>query len=566
MLGTTGKNLARLRRIAAVLGKYGYSELLRRDEWSPEVSELKVEAPGEPSVPDSMSGPRRFRLMLEELGPTFIKFGQVLSTRPDLVSRPYVTELRTLQDNCEPLPFDVIKEAIHTGLGRAADSAFGSVDPEPIATASIAQVHRGTTKDGQPIAIKIQRPAIREEVRRDIDLLYRLAQLLDAVVEESAMTEPVGVVSELDKALAEELNFLQEAANCREFGRLHQNRPDIVIPTVFDDLSSATVLTLSFVEGVPFSRLPAHVDRAAIADRLIREAFDQVFVDGVYHADPHPGNLLYLPDGRYGILDFGLLGKLTPQMQETLIVLTLAVSVRDADTVARTLYRLGQGDHRVDLSHVRDDTVFLLNRYLDRSIAEIDSSLLMQEILSLGMKHQLRIPSEYTMLGRAGATLEGIIRDLDPKLDVTEVVRPYAERLLINRVKPEQVEGSLYRTLLQFQGLSADVPLQVSQILSDLSSGKMQVRVLGTDLERIQSSVLIAGTMIGGSILAAAFIIGGFVALAQVPWTFFGVPVLGFLGAAVGVMIASVVGTYALFRPRLKKLSILKLLRLKTPT
>lgn len=558
MLGSAGKNLARLRRITAVLGKYGYAELVRRAV--NDGDELAVAADAaETAVSDGLSGPRRFRSMLEELGPTFIKFGQVLSTRPDLVSSAYVAELRTLQDHCEAIDYEAIKEAIRTGLGRAPDELFASIDPVPVATASIAQVHRGTTKDGADVAIKVQRPGIAQEVRRDIDLLYQLAQLFDAVVEESAMTEPVGVVSELDRALTDELNFLHEAANCREFGHLHENRPDMVIPVVFDDLSSTTVLTMSYVEGVPFSRLPEGVDHRAIAERMVREAFDQVFVDGVYHADPHPGNLLYLPDGRYAILDFGLIGKLTPQMQETLVVLALAVSVRDADTVARTIYRLGQGNERVNLSAVRDDATQMLNRYLDRSISDIDSTLLMQDVLTLGMKHQLRIPSEYTMLGRAGSTLEGIVRELDPHIDVAEVARPYAERLLLNRVGLEQVEGNLYRALLQFQGLSNDIPLQVSQILADLSSGKTQVRVLGPQLDRLHASVLMAGTIVAGSILGGAFIIGAFIALARIESTLFGVPAVGLLGAFFGVGIALWVGAYALFRPRLRKLSLLRL-------
>ncbi len=556
MLASTAKNLGRLRQITAVVGKYGYAELLRRSD-TPAAPAAPTETPAPTHAP---LGPRRFRLMLEELGATFIKFGQVLSTRPDLVSAPYVAELRTLQDSCETLDFADVEQAIETGLGRAPTELFDSIEPLPLATASIAQVHRGRTKDGTEVAIKVQRPNIRDDVRRDIDLLYHVAHLLDAVVEESAMTEPIGVVSELDKALTEELNFLNEASNCRTFGALHENRPDIVIPTVFDELSSSTILTLSYVAGVPFSRLPPDVDRPAIAERLVREAFDQVFLDGVYHADPHPGNLRYLPDGRYGILDFGLIGKLTPQMQETLVVLAMAVSVRDADTVARTLYRLGQGDHRVNLSDVRDDTVLLLNRYLDRSIADIDSTLLMQEVLTLGMKHKLRIPAEYTMLARAGATIEGIVRDLDPSIDAAAVARPHAERLLLSRVGPEQVQGGLYRALLQFQGLSNDVPLQLSQILSDLSSGNTQVRVMGMPLERLQSAVLIAGGMIAGAVVAGAFIIGAFISLARVSWTMFGLPLFGVLGAALGIGVALGVGAYALFRPRLKKLSLLRLM------
>jgi ubiquinone biosynthesis protein len=313
---------------------------------------------------------------------------------------------------------------------------FREIEEKPMATASIAQVHRAITAEGHRVVIKVQRPGIAEQIRTELDIFYRIAKFLHAVLEESAMAEPVGIVREFEKALDQELNFHHEATNIREFARTHAMRKDVVIPKVHESLSSMTVLTMDYLEGVPFSRLPQDIDRRAIAARIIREAFDEVFIDGVFHADPHPGNLLLLTDGRYGILDFGLLGRLTQQMQETLVVLALAVSVRDADTIARTLYRLGQADERVSLAEVRDDTREVLNRYLDKSIKELDSTLMLQELLALGMKHRLRIPAEYTMLGRAGATIEGIVRELDPDIDVAAIARPYAERLLMGRVAP----------------------------------------------------------------------------------------------------------------------------------
>jgi ubiquinone biosynthesis protein len=320
---------------------------------------------------------------------------------------------------------------------------------------------------------------------------------------------------------------------------------------------------MEFLDGSPFSRLPEDVDRRKIAARIIEEAFDEVFLDGVFHADPHPGNLMYLKDGRYAILDLGLLGRLSPQMKETIVVIALAIAVRDADTISRTLYRLGAPDERVDLAEVKRDTEQVLARYLDRSIEDIDSTLLTQEILSLGMKHRLRIPAEYTMLGRAGATIEGIVRELDPTIDVAAVARPYAEKLLVDRIGPEHMEGGLYRALLQFQGMSQDLPMQMAQILSDVSSGRFGVTVGGQQLERLNTSLLTAATTVSGAILGGAFIIGSFIGLAQLDWTIFGIPIVGVFGAVVGAMVVSWVGAYAMLRPRLKKISVLRLLMKK---
>lgn len=559
MLRSAAQELARLRKITSIIGKYGYDELIRRSPELPDEIETEDFGPTDAEAKKA-AAPRRFRLMLEELGPTFIKLGQVLSSRPDLVSREYVEELKTLQDDCEPLPFEQIRKGIESGLGRPLEQAFTSVEPEPLATASIAQVHRGITRDGQAVVVKVQRPGIVEEVRRDVDLLYRVARLLDAVIEESELAEPVGIVREFDKGITEELNFQHEAANVEEFRQLHAERPDIVVPSTVSELCSASVLTMTYVEGVPFSRLPDSVDKKAIARRIVQEAFDEVFIDGVFHADPHPGNLMYIGPGRYGILDFGLLGRLTREMQETMVVLALAVAVRDADTVARTLYRLGRPDGRVNLADVRRDTVEVFSRYLDRSIKDVDSSLMLQEILLLGMKHRLRIPPEYTMLGRAGATIEGIVRELDPDIDVAEVAKPYAERLLKDRVSPDNVEGGFYKALLQMQGLSEEVPLQLSQILSDLASGKFTVTAEGRELERLSSAIMMSATTVAGAILGGAFIVGSFIGMAQLDWMVWGVPIVGIFGAFVGAMVMAWVGAYILLRPRLKKISLLRLL------
>lgn len=562
VLRAATKDLGRLRRITGIIGKYGYAELLRRtpdlDPGLREVSEAS-EVPGPTGVP-SAPAPRRFRMMLEELGPTFIKLGQVLSARPDLVSAAYVEELKTLQHQCEPLPFADIELAIRDGLGQSPARLFAELDERPLATASIAQVHRGTTLEGREVVVKVQRPGISEEVRADLDIMYRLARFLDSVVEESAMAEPLGIVREFDAALSQELNFQLEAANLREFGRLHENRKDIVIPTVFPELSSRTVLTMSFLRGTSFTNLPAHADKRAIAERIVREAFDEVFIDGVFHADPHPGNLMLLDDGRYGILDLGVLGRLTPQMRETLVVLALAIAVRDADTIARTLYRLGQSDERINIAAVRDDTVLVFDRYLNRSIQDIESTALIQDMLALAMKHKIRVPAEYTMLGRAGGTIEGLVRQLHPELDVAKVATPYAEKLLLGRVAPDNVQGGMYRALLQFQGMSQDLPLQLSQILSDLSSGNFSVNVAGRQVERLISTILVAATLISGAMLGSAFVVGTFIAMTGVRWDLFGIPVPAIAGAVCAATTLFWISVYAAIRPRLKKISVRRFL------
>lgn len=559
MLGATAKDLRRLRHIARVVARHGYGELVGRIS-APLHEEVEAQRKNGSAPPleilDRETGPRKFRKMLEELGPTFIKLGQVLSSRPDLVSAPYVDELKHLQDECTPLSFDEIKGAIQASLGRDPDELFERIDPAPLATASVAQVHRAVTKGGAQVVVKVQRPGIRDAIAADVDILYRIAQLLEAVIEESAIADPVAVVREFESAMHAELNFELEAANIREFARTHQGRNDIVVPAVHPELSSSAVLTMDFLDGTPLSRLPPEVDRRRIALRICQEAFDEVFVDGFFHADPHPGNLFVLSDGRYGILDFGLCGRLTPQMRETLVVLGLAVALKDADTAARTLYRLGQPDHRVNISELRDDLESLFARYLDRRLEDVHAKLVLQELMSLAIRHKIRVPAEYTMLSRAGATIEGIVRDFDPELDIAKVAAPYAERLLMGRIGPQDLQGGLYKAALQLQGLSHDVPMQLSQLLADLSAGNFAVNVKGQSLDRLGTAILVSATALSMSILGGSLVLGSFLALTYQGVSIAGVPLLAIFASLGGLAIFFWVSAYVIVRPKLRKIRL----------
>ena len=553
MFDRAAKDLRRLRRIVGIVSKYGYGRAARA---SPRLEKAFESIDIEPTVDAGLSEPARFRMMLEELGPSFIKLGQVLSARPDLISLAYMEELKQLQYQCIPLSYEEIEHGIEDGLGRPVAELFERVEKTPMATASIAQVHRALTKDGHDVAVKVQRPGIREEIRADLDILYRIAQLFESVVEESVVADPIAIVREFELAINAELNFEVEASNLREFGRHKVGITDIAIPTVFDALSSDTVLTMSFLHGTPFTHLPEGLDRKAVAKRILQEAFEEVFLAGFFHGDPHPGNILLLDDGRYGILDFGLCGRLTPQMRETLVALSLATALKDADSAARTLYRMGHADSRVSISALRDDLQALYARYLNRRIEDVNSTLLMQEILQLAIRHRIRIPPEYTMLGRAGATIEGLVRSLDPDLDIAVESMPYAQKLMASRMGGESLEGGLSKMLLQFQGLSQDVPIQLSQILSDLSAGNLQITLQGRSVDRLNQTLVMATAAISGAILGGSFVIGAFIALSRVDWSMFGIPIVAIFGALAGAIIFSWVSAYVVIWPRLKKVRL----------
>jgi ubiquinone biosynthesis protein len=553
------QDLNRLRQIATVAARYGFADLLDR---AGVFRLLGRRDPVEPA-PDARaaSAARRFRRLLEELGPTFVKLGQILSTRPDLLPAAFIAELRLLQDSVTPIPLEAIRAQLTAGLGRPPEEAFASIEPEPLAAASIAQVHRARTREGQEVAVKVQRPGIASQIRSDLQVLHALARLLEAVVEETGIYSPVGIVEEFDRAIHEELDFLHEAENIRAFEKTHADRPAIRIPAVYDALSSSTILTMEFLDGVRL--LEAELDgdrRTALAHTVVDVSFRQLFVDGLFHGDPHPGNFLLLEGDVIALLDFGLAGRLTRQMRETLVLLCVAVALKDADSVARLLYRMGAPEGQASLSAFRNDIDGLLSRHLPRTLGEVDARNLLVDLLDLAVKYRVRVPREYALLSRAAVAVEGILRQLQPDLDILSVAVPYAKELLAGRYELGQLQGGLMRTLLRFQGLATDLPVQLSQILLDLETGRFRVHVRSPELERMNTNLRAAAVIAFIGLCACGFIVGAFISFSQVPWTVRGYPVLGILGTVAASALFGAAFTWYLFGNRFGKISVRRLL------
>ena len=552
-------DLNRLRQIATIAARHGFADLLDR------AGVFRLIGRREPveQAPDTRaaSTARRFRRMLEDLGPTFVKLGQVLSTRADLLPGEFVAELRLLQDSVAPIPLDAVRAQIQAGLGRSPEEAFASIEQEPLAAASIAQVHRATTVEGEPVVVKVQRPGIQTQMASDLQVLRALAKLLEAVVEETGIYSPVGIVEEFDRAIREELDFVHEAANVRAFQETHRERKGIRIPRVHDELSSATVLTLEYFGGVRLLDAPLSAERRTELARVVLDtAFRQLFEDGLFHADPHPGNFLLLPDGDIGLIDFGLVGRLTRQMREQLVILIVAVALKDSDSVARLLYRIGAPDARANIAAFRSDIDGVLGKHLPRTLGEVNARHLLGDLLDLAVKYRIRVPREYALLSRASVSMEGILRQLSPDLDILGVALPYAKELLKGRYELGDLQGGLLRALLRFQGLAADLPTQLSQILLDLETGRFNVHVRSTTLDQVNASLRSAAVITFLGLCACGFIVGAFISFSQVPWTVRGYPVLGLLGTAGAAALFGAAISWYLFGNRFGKISVRRLL------
>jgi ubiquinone biosynthesis protein len=547
------QDLNRLRQIAAAVVKHGFGAYLARTRLREELPREVAPLEGEPLPPPDRDTAARFRALLAELGPTFTKLGQLLSSRPDLLPAHWVEELEKLQDDCSPLPLAEIRGEIESGLGRPVGELFAQLDDAPIASASIAQVHRARTHAGALVAVKVQRPRIRERIESDLALLYYLAKLLEAVVEETGIYTPTGIIEEFDRTVHEELDFKNEARNAAAMGNAARGRAFLVIPRVHPELSSPTVLTLDYVEGVKISDVTAEAgfDRERVARNIIEAAFRQLFEDGLFHGDPHPGNILVLPGDRIALLDFGLVGRLTRAQQEALVTLIVAVALRDPESVARMLNRIGVPDEHTPITEFREDIRQILDRYLGLKLDEIRTATLLRDLLDLAVRHRIRIPKEYAVLAKASITIEGIIRRLYPKLDILEVGLPYAKELLLARFNPGDASSAIMKSLLKLQGLAEDVPGQLSQILVDLEGGKLRVNVSSEDVDRVGGHVRALGVMLYLGLLAAGLTVGGLVLLGLGGPLWLGAAAL--VGAA---LLSASAATYHVATLRMRKISL----------
>jgi len=561
------QDLKRLREISAVVVRHGFGELwdrakiwdvLGRREDTQRLSRDEIRA----------TTARRFRETLAELGPTFIKLGQILSSRPDILPPDFIAELSHLQDRASPMPVETVFELIETGLGRSAHQLFASIDPEPMASASIAQVHRARLASGEDVVVKVQRPGIEEQIRSDTDLLFYLARFLEGVIEETGIYTPTGIVTEFRDAMLLELDFENEARNIDEFAHSHADRPYVVIPKLYRDLSSRTVITLQELKGVKLKTAldsgdSPGIDRKQLARHVLEASFQQLFKDGLFHGDPHPGNIMVMEGNRIGLLDFGLVGRLTKQMQESIIVLVLAISLRDPDTVARLLYKVGIPDQRINLHHFRQAIHDILDRYLGRKLSEVDPGVLMSELVDLAMKYKIKIPKEYAVLSKASATTEGIVRQLDPELDITQAALPYAKQLLYDRYSPASMSGGFLRVLLQLQGFLQDTPQQLAQILMDLEGGKFNVNVRSDELSRLNTNVKALGILLFTGMLASGLIVGAFSlagraseGVGQTVW-----PLAALIGLSLAAMLFGAALSWTLLSGRVKKISLRRFLK-----
>jgi len=426
------RNLKRYRQIVSVLFRYGFSEVLDRIDVARRLSlgrrVLKREISGE--RPYAV----RMRMAMEELGPTFIKLGQVLSMRSFLIPPELARELSKLQDRVSPVGFDAIKPVIEAELGGKIESFFSYFESSPVASASLAQAYHAVTKDGSDVVVKVQRPNIKDIVEADIDILMDLAQLIERHVPEISQYDPVGIVEELARTTRRELDFYNEGRNAEIFARNFARERMIHVPKVFWELTTSHVITLERIKGIKISDLEAldreGIDRRALAKVGARAILKQIFEDGFFHADPHPGNLFALKGGIIAPVDFGMTGRLDDELMGKLVLLYIGFIEKDTELIIRFLEDEGIVDGSKDLRELRTDLSDMIDKYHGVALGLINMESLLEDASFIIRKYRLRIPPSFMPLGRALGTYEEVGRMRAPEFDMISETRPYVRRLI----------------------------------------------------------------------------------------------------------------------------------------
>ncbi|MFT6398905.1 MAG: ubiquinone biosynthesis protein [Bradymonadia bacterium] len=518
LLRAAVSDLSRFAFITNVLIKHGYSSAAVRSGALDE-----SEATEERAHADATDAARRFRSMLEELGPTFVKVGQILSTRPDLLPPPFIVELAELQDNAPRVDGAEIQAAVEEALDGTLEELFQEFDLEPVASASMAQTHGAVLPDGTPVIVKVQRPGVGATIRSDLDLMHVFARLLEVTIAEMDYYAPGDIVSVLDEALSQELDFLHESRNLETFAEGFGDNPNFMIPKLYPSHTAATVLTMERVQGRKISALtPGTPEAEKYSLRLIEALFLQIFEHGTFHGDPHPGNLFVTDDDRLAFIDFGLCGYLSTSQRDRLVSLIISVLSGDIDGMARVLIRMGRPLGHIPMAEFKGEVSSIRERYMKHSLRNIDLSAFLDECIDAAQRYRIRIATDYSILSKAAVTIEGVIRTLTPDLDLMEHVGPYQRRLLHQQYSADKLLKGFIGSTMHLGNFLSEVPDQLEQVLMDVEAGRFRVRINDDGARAIVSELNRQTTRLLMGLAAAAFVVATPLVFANESWWLWG--------------------------------------------
>jgi len=548
VVGRTYRHLARYRQILTVFFKYGFGDLveLLKIEQYIEIG-LQLISKNRRSRLEKLSRAQRVRMACEELGPTYIKFGQILSTRPDLVPVDFIKELSKLQDNVPSRPFSEVSKIVESELGGPPEDIFDFFEKTPLASASIGQVYRATLKDGEAVAVKVQRPGIKKIIEVDLEIMLHLATLMEHHIEEMSLHQPVKIVEEFARTLEKEIDYTIEATNMERIASNFLNDLTIYVPKVFRDTTTESILTTELVEGIKVSDIDrleeAGLDRKLITVRGADIVLKQIIKHGFFHADPHPGNIFVLPDNVICLLDFGMTGSVDRRTREDFIDLAESVVNRNESRATQVLLKLTYWDEDPDIRLLEKDVADFMGRHLHKPLKDIKIGKLLNNLLELAFQHRLRISPDIFLMLKAFSTIEGVGLMLDPDFDMIKQAAPFIKEVKHARMSPHRITGDIFRLAIELFQFVENFPKDILSITRLIKQQKLSLNLEYKGLDKMLSTYDQISNRISFSIIIAALIIGSaLVIMSKVPPLFYDISLIGI----VGFLAAAIMGIWLL--------------------
>lgn len=512
------RHISRYRDIAIALIRHGFGIVVEEIGFAQFLS-LPQRMFFEPKKKDPKSVGERIRLVLQELGPTFVKLGQIASTRPDLLPEEIIRELEKLQDRVPPFSFQEVRGIIQEELADEPDNIFQHFEDTPLAAASIGQVHQAVLRSGEKVAVKVQRPNIASVIETDLEILQDLAALAEHRLEWAARYQIRNMVDEFSKSLRAELDYTMESRNAEKIAKQFGNDPAIYVPKVFLEYSAKKVLTMEYVDGVKLNE-PDKLKQYGynpknLAERLAKAIFHQIFNNGFFHGDPHPGNVLVLPGEVIAFIDFGMVGRLSPEMKYHFSSLVIALMRQSTDGVIKAILRMGLVPDDVNMAQLRGDVEQLREKYYGVPLSQISLGEAVNDLFRTAFRHSIRIPPDLTLLGKTLLTVEGVVEKLDPAFRIFDIAEPIGRQLLKERLHPKSVSETVWNRVSDYGELLLDLPKHMKEVTSLIKQGRLRLEIAVPELDlflkkldRISNRLSFSIVLLSFSIIMVGVIIG----------------------------------------------------------
>ena len=522
------RTLSRFDEIIKVFRKYDFDKFLGQTTRN-KISPFRSDADNKELLKEDF--PERLRLMLQELGTTFIKFGQLLASRPDLVGERISEELSQLHDDNPPVSYEEIKEMIETELGGNIEDLFAEFSKTALATASIAQVHEAKLPTGERVAVKVQKPNVAEIVETDLSIMKFIANESDRFNTSLKHLNLPAVLHEFDKSIHKEMDFDNELMNIRHLNDNFIYNDKIIVPTTYPDYSTEKVLTMEYVDGIKLSEVIAGNDpkynKILIADRIVRSYFQQLFLDGFFHADPHQGNIFVTDDNAICYIDFGMMGALDEDFRQDLAELMIYFSDRNIDGLINQLIRMDILNEKTDINILKSDLNDLFAKYYGVELSRFNG--IIEDLLFLMQKFDVRLPNEFVLMARGLSMVENTGLRLDPEIDVVALLKPFARKLMVQRYNPLKMASNAKNSFFAFEHVLRALPSLISKTIYKVEEGEVTVNIEVKHISEIANQLSLA-------IIIAALLIGSsLVMLIEVGPRVYGMPVLGFVGFTISL-------------------------------